>query len=387
MTNFEPHLIKSLGEFQLYEKQWDELYAASLQHLAVGRHALVAAFWQHFHTDQAVEIACVIDAHTGDLAAALPLVKRNLLRVVPVATTFSNPWCLGFAGMCSAKYEASTALAHLLRCVEMGGYQMVTLDLVSNENCFVTQVQNGATQSNREIRTIDLFPVGKTVLTTSWDEFTQDWSKKRRRFIRRATQQLSDIGDLRLVKLHEASWSEVEAGWQVCQEIEQAGWKGSNGTSVAENPAAAKFFAELVKQLYRSGELRFYLLQLAGRVIAYDLGYLHHRVATSLKVSYHPEFATSSPGHVLNSLVIQDFIESQAADWIDTVGELNDANAKWCRASYRCQKVEVGLSGWSSRNLVRSRDWLRNWKRRWLSRPANDPTAHAPDAAVAGEDG
>jgi len=163
---------------------------------------------------------------------------------------------------------------------------------------------------------------------------------------------------------HLQDWSEVQRVWNECLQVESLGWKGQNGSDLASNYKAKTYHEKLLHELYQTGELRLYTLELDDRLIAYDLGYVKQRVATSMKVSYHPEFTAYSPGHVLNSLVIQDLIQKQEADWIDTVGELNEANSKWCRESYLCQRVEVSLNSWVSRTTVRSREWLRAIKRR-----------------------
>jgi len=71
--------------------------------------------------------------------------------------------------------------------------------------------------------------------------------------------------------------------------------------------------------------------------------------------------------------VIQDLIAKQEADWIDTVGELNEANAKWCRTSYQCLKLEVAAGGWVGNTVVKSRDWMRTLKRQFSKSPSAVP--------------
>lgn len=385
MNDLDIIRIKSQPEFQLYQKPWDQLYQECPQHQATARHALVSAYWAAFLSDRPAEILGLALPETGELVAAFPLGWHKLMRLVPYAKNFSNPWALGLVGLLSPRWDAQKLQPHLRSAFAALGQPMLTWDFVSDENPVTQRLLTDDLLPGATVRRVDLFAVGKTMLKATWDDFIADWSKNRRRFIRRASDQLRERGDYRMVALHAAPLAEAKSAWQACLEIESRGWKGQDGSDIGSNPPARQYYAEVLQHLHPTGELRFYVLELNGQPIAYDFGYLHRRVATSLKVSYDPDFAAYSPGHVLNSLVIQDLIQQQEADWIDTVGELNEANSKWCGESYRCQRLEIGLPGGWSQHAVKSRAWLRAWKRQWEHRGAAttqpaQPASHADEA-------
>lgn len=381
MTELETLRIRSKEEFQLYQKPWDRLFELCPQHQVTARHGLVSAYWEAFLSDRQAEILALAEPETGDLVAAFPLGWHKLMRIFPYAKNFSNPWSFGFIGLLSPREKAQRLRPYLQAAFAKLGQPMLTWDFVSDENPVAQRLLTEDLLPGANVQRVELFSVGKTLLTGTWEEFIADWSKKRRRFIRRASDQLQECGSYRLVTLHDQPLAVAQSAWQTCLEIESRGWKGQDGSDIASHTSACKYYNELLQQLHQTGELRFYVLEVNGRIIAYDFGYLHRRVATSLKVSYHPDFAQYSPGHVLNSLVIQDLIRQQEADWIDTVGELNEANSKWCRDSYRCQRWEIGLPGSWSQHAVKSRAWLRAWKRQWDERRAAAAgTAHTPVA-------
>ncbi|MDP1564212.1 MAG: GNAT family N-acetyltransferase [Pirellulaceae bacterium] len=378
MGSYHTRVIRSLAEFQACQASWTDLYNRCPQHRATAQHELIVAYWQAFLPSEAVQVHVLVDRATEQWVAALPTYQHRLWRMLPTAHNFSSPWCLGLTGLVSPDHDATTTVNELLTSISRTGAMMLTFDLVSHDDPLVQALSRTADSGSRVANFVDQFQVGKTVLEPTWEAFTKDWSKKRRRFIRRAGEQLGEVGSWQMKTLHSADWSEVESAWAKCLEVESLGWKGQNGSDLAANSGAKSYYEKLLQHLYQTGELRFYTLELDGRVIAYDLGYLKQRVATSLKVSYHPEYTSYSPGHVLNSLVIQDLIQKQEADWIDTVGELNAANMKWCRESYLCQRVEVSLDNWFSRTTVRSREWLRVIKRRLNEKP----TTVAAEAAA-----
>lgn len=368
METRQTRVIRSMAEFQTCLPQWQDLYNRSIQHQASARHELVMAYWQSFLPSTAVQIHVIVDPTSQQFLAALPTYQQRLWRSLPTSHNFSCPWSCGLTGLVSADQDVNSLVEQLLMSVGQTGSMMLTFDLVSHNDPLVQAMNLNSSSANRVVNFVDLFQVGKTILEPSWESFTQEWSKKRRRFIRRASEQLGEVGTVAMKPQHAADWPTVQAAWNHCLQVESSGWKGQNGTDLASNSGAKSYYETLLETLHRSGELRFYTLELNDRVIAYDLGYLKHRVATSLKVSYHPEFTEYSPGHVLNSLVIQDLIAKQEADWIDTVGEINEANSKWCRESYPCQRVEVSFDSWASRTAVRSREWLRAIKRRMTTK-------------------
>lgn len=364
MNRFKTQIIRSLAEFQACQPQWNDLYQRSGQLHATAQHEMVVNYCQSFLPSESVIVHVLLDSKSERWMAALPVHQHNLWRMLPTAHNLSNPWCLGLTGLLAADIEPSLAANELLSSIRQTGAVMFKLELVSSEDPFVQALcHTNLGASQRVINVLDLFPVGKTMLASSWEGFIKEWSKNRRRFIRRACEQLGEVGGFQMKTLHTAKWPEIESAWARCLHVESMGWKGENGSDLAGNPNAKRYYQKLVRHLYDSQELRFYTLELDGRLIAYDLGYLRNRVATSMKVSYHPEFAEFSPGHVLNSLVIQDLIAKQEADWIDTVGELNAANSKWCSEHYTCRRITVCLGTWVSRTAVRSENWLRAIKR------------------------
>lgn len=364
MGPFRTHVIRSLQEFQSCYAAWNDLYQRCPQHLATAQHSLVSAYWEAFLPSETVHVHVLVERDTDRWVAAMPTFQHRLWRMLPTAHNFSSPWCLGLTGLLSPHHDAGMIVNQLLASVSSTGSMMLTFDLVSHDDPLIQALSRTAISGDRLANFVELFRVGKTILEPTWEAYIKDWSKKRRRFIRRAAEQLDGVGKVQMNTRHLQDWSEVQRVWNECLQVESLGWKGQNGSDLASHYKAKTYHEKLLHELYQTGELRLYTLELDDRLIAYDLGYVKQRVATSMKVSYHPEFTAYSPGHVLNSLVIQDLIQKQEADWIDTVGELNEANSKWCRESYLCQRVEVSLNSWVSRTTVRSREWLRAIKRR-----------------------
>lgn len=365
MLNLRCCSVRSLLEFQEIRSEWEDLYSRSTSHRCTGQHAAVQAFWQSFLVDDKVEIVLVREAANQQLVACIPLVQKRWIPGLTQHQNFSNPWSPGLIGVFSADVPLDRVWDAVLQHLVSIGSSMLALSFCSDEAPELAALLRLQQQQQRQANVQSQFDVGKTLLDGGWDDFTRSWSKSRRKFIRRASEQLAEQGDYQMVRVHELPLGEIQRRWEACLEVEAAGWKGEATSSILQDQQARRYFEHLLTTLVGSGELLFYTLEMGTQIIAYDFGFQKNRVATSLKVSYDSDYRDYSPGHVLNSLVVQDMLRSNEIDWIDTVGELNEANSKWCVSNYTAVKVETALDSWSSRWVVGSRQWLRALKQRY----------------------
>lgn len=82
-------------------------------------------------------------------------------------------------------------------------------------------------------------------------------------------------------------------------ELESAGWKGKEGTSIKHRPGNARYFHTLVEQCGREGWMRWYKLHSGGRAIAMNLGIQTHDTVWILKTAYDESFFKHRPGQAL----------------------------------------------------------------------------------------
>ena len=87
--------------------------------------------------------------------------------------------------------------------------------------------------------------------------------------------------------------------------IEVSGWKGREGTAIADRPREERFQRLLARWADSRGWLRLWFLRLDDRPIAFRLGIEARGVFTSLKIGYLEEYAAQSPGKVLEAAVIE----------------------------------------------------------------------------------
>ncbi|MFM8767660.1 MAG: GNAT family N-acetyltransferase, partial [Rubrivivax sp.] len=84
-------------------------------------------------------------------------------------------------------------------------------------------------------------------------------------------------------------------------ELEHAGWKGTQGSSLRSNPHEEAFFLEMPRAFRQDGDLFFTELRLDGEVIASTCNLVAGQDGFAFKVCFDPRHARRSPG-ILNEL-------------------------------------------------------------------------------------
>jgi len=84
-------------------------------------------------------------------------------------------------------------------------------------------------------------------------------------------------------------------------ELEHAGWKGAQGSSLRSDPREESFFLEMTRAFRHDGDLFFTELRLDGEVIASTCNLVAGQDGFAFKVCFDPRHARRSPG-ILNEL-------------------------------------------------------------------------------------
>jgi CelD/BcsL family acetyltransferase involved in cellulose biosynthesis len=118
--------------------------------------------------------------------------------------------------------------------------------------------------------------------------------KKKRKELKRLRARLGELGDVRFETLERA---EDAPRW--CEDflvLEAAGWKGSDGSALAKEPATAAFFREMFAGAFAAGRLEVLRLALDGRPIAMLVNLHAPPGGFSYKIAFDEDHARFSPG-------------------------------------------------------------------------------------------
>lgn len=356
MNCWEIKTVCGRERLEPYREAWNRLERRSQDHQEASYEA-IHSYVGNLHRDNQLIVSMVFDGPR--LVAALPVQRVMSLGMFATARNLACEWFPGRTGLLDPEYDPIDLTGHLLAGLQQQRLSTLELDWLHSGSLFGNAVRKWASQQGWQTSMTEKFPAGEIRLKADWESFIAGWSRNRKKFLRRAEAGLAKLGPLYLVSAHHQSSEEVDRYVDACLKIEDGSWKGAQATSLLKNPFARNHFRDLIQQWHATGRLQLYLLKSNGRPIAFDLGYCKHRVATSLKISYLADYARYSPGHVLSGMVIREMMHQRTCDQVDTVGELTEANRKWCADQYTCGKLEVALPGWFNQSRVQWKDWMR----------------------------
>jgi hypothetical protein len=106
--------------------------------------------------------------------------------------------------------------------------------------------------------------------------------------------------------------------------LEAAGWKGRNGTAMANSPSVVSFYSSLAKNLSSEERMEWHTLRVQERLIAAQMCIRCGASLMLAKIAFDEEFANCRPGHLLCGEVIRDAFSRRDIEEINHL-----SNADW----------------------------------------------------------
>lgn len=160
----------------------------------------------------------------------------------------------------------------------------------------------------------------------SWDDYLASRSPGFRKSLRRKMRRLAALGRVGLETVTEPDGLDQALAEGLA--IEAEGWKGSNKTAMASQPAVAGFYAELAQTMAARAQLRLHFLTLDGVRIAFDYSLVANRCLYSLKAGHSSAYARRSPGTVLLALMVEKAHQEDLRA-VDLLGESDEFKMHW----------------------------------------------------------
>ena len=145
--------------------------------------------------------------------------------------------------------------------------------------------------------------------------YEQAVRQKKRKEIRRLKNRLAELGAIRARVLDDPA--ELDAWCTTYLALEQAGWKGEAGSTLAGSPATEAFFRETLRGAWRAGRLQFLRLDVGDTCIAMLVNFLTPPGSFSFKTVFDEAYARFSPG-VLIQLENLKILDDPAIRWMDS---------------------------------------------------------------------
>ena len=337
----------TLAELCEHADRWNDLWQRSEVRLPTTRAQGIKLWCQSFATDRAFT-ALVVESE-GEFVAALPLVRESAFKLFTVYRLPNN--CTVSAGDLLVDPNCNV--------------QRVT-ELLADEVCRLPATcaafENIAIESDRWQRFIAALDAQKRQLHISpghdvgvidifhdWKAYTKYWSRNHRRSLNRAGKKLEASGKVEVSRLVDPSDEQLYETLEACFVIEDAGWKGANGTSILQTSRLRDYYHLEAKWLRDEGMLDLWLLKLDDQIIAFDYTQLSKTTSFSHKISFDPKWEKCSPGRALQMYQLEQYHEDPAVALVDTLGVHCDVKAKWTTRTYKSSRCFAAVgSRWSN---------------------------------------
>ena len=243
-------------------------------------------------------------------------------------------------------------------------WQVLQLDLVPEHSpthlAFAALAGAGA---RVEIRPAEITAV--VDLSQGQAAYFQQLSKKLRANTNNAENGLRRLGELRCMEVAgQTDWLDwLDRAFA----LEAEGWKGAQGSAIAQNTALQDFYRQVLIQGQAQGRLRFFVLLLADRLIAFQILWRADDTDYGLRTGFVEDLAKYSPGNVLQRMSTQALFDEGVARKLDMLGPVTPWKARWQTGEETLLRIRVYAPGWRSglvyhalQQFHRLNDWRRS---------------------------
>ncbi|WP_081590497.1 GNAT family N-acetyltransferase [Blastomonas sp. AAP53] len=205
--------------------------------------------------------------------------------------------------------------------------------------------------------------------------------KKKRKELARLRNRLAEMGEVQTVQ--GCADAGLDAWLDEFLALEQSGWKGRNGSALADMPETRGLLLAATRQAHAAGRLHLIAMRLDGRPIAMLINFLSPPGGFSFKTAFAEDFARFSPG-VLLQIDNLDILAEQGLDWMDSCAAEGHPmiDSLWAERRH-VGRVSIGLKGFARPALFAL---FRQGERFMDRRRAPRPDAPVPTSPAENDD-
>lgn len=151
---------------------------------------------------------------------------------------------------------------------------------------------------------------------------------KFRQNLRRRKRRLAEQGEVKYALVDGKDAKALDAALADLFEIEASGWKGRDGTAIAQRPELVGFYTQIARDAARRGALALGMLTLAGKPVAAHLSVVQGKRHFLIKIGYDESLHEHSPGQQMVSEAIRDSCARGLSEF-DFLGPCMDWKLDW----------------------------------------------------------
>lgn len=298
-------------------QSWDELAACAIEPNVFHARGYLAAALEHCDTYKRAKLVAL---YCDDrLCALMPIASESHYGRWPVlhSQNWRHPNCFLGTPLVRLGFE-TTFWRALLEDLDsrLGAGVFFHLHGIATDGPVYAALENLCRDQHRSCAIV--LAEERAMLATALPGQTyyeQVVRKKKRKELGRLRNRLAELG---VVATIEGCNDAGLDGWLAeFLSLEQAGWKGRNGSALADSPETRNLFLAAAHAAHQAGLLHLIAMRLDGRAIAMLVNFLSPPGGFSFKTAFDEDFARFSPG-VLLQIENLDILAKHDLCWMDS---------------------------------------------------------------------
>lgn len=216
--------------------------------------------------------------------------------------------------------DIATILPALLKTLP--GFAFM-LSVMNQDNRLVCKPPNVGS-----IGTVGYMKTPATIIDTSFSDYWTGRSQNLKHNLRKSRSRLAREGKTPSLEIVVAPGSIDSAFDEYCI-MENAGWKGKNGSSIELHPAMKRFYRKVMANFAQHGNTQIYRYCYDDRLVATDLCIKSHQTLIVLKITYEESEGASSPSSLMREEETRYAVDQQKINRIEFYGPLMDWHQRW----------------------------------------------------------
>lgn len=303
----------ALGPFDEVLNDWDALNRSRSNHLLLDSR-FVAALLRHFGGR-----GVLLGVHNDSRKPGMALVVKKRVGVWETFQPSQAPLGLILLGYRDGTGEG---LSEMLR--QLPGYSL-QLSVLQQDPDYSSLPR---VPGQRCVEHMDYIRTARLPVAGTFAEYWKGRGTNLRHSLARRRRRLVENGYTLELVVHRNPQS-VAACVREYGRLESRGWKGKDGTAVAEDNSQGRFYREVLEAFCATGEAAIYQLLLNGEVAACDLCLRRGGMLVVLKTTYDERFATFSPALLMRQEIMQRIFAENVIRSVEFYGRVMDWHTRW----------------------------------------------------------
>lgn len=319
--------IVSTQALRSHAESWDALWRRSDVTDPSARATLMSQWLDTFASAQ--DFRAIVIQKDNRFLAALPLLHRRVGRMFDAYDLPGNDWSGAGDLLIDPSEDAAALCDQLVAELAILPRSLFWFGSVATDRFRWQQFLAALERAQIQTQLHPRYDVGWLDIQDTWQQTEAKWSSKFRRRLRKAKRQLEENGPLRMEVLRPRCEEELVTPLMTCLELEDAGWKGRDGTSIIRSPGIQDFVLAQARQLAEWGHIEIVMLMQDEQLLAYQYAWQAKDAYHGFKIAYDERYAKFGPGHLLMYMLLEQLVARPECRGVDCMGPVNDAVRRW----------------------------------------------------------